>query len=211
MSEDLSRKPGCPVICVTGPMAAGKNTAADLLAEQGWAVIDADKAAHQAVEIAKQQILARFSAEAAKHGVSLLNPDGSVNRRAVGKIVFSDPYLLKAQEEIIHPIVDHILKSFIEQHPYQPVALNATVLYKVETIKQCSAVLFITAPMLCRLIRVRRRDHMPFKQILDRFRSQKHIFSQYKKSNADIYKVVNIGSIRSLKRKINRLLASCLY
>ncbi|HIW36590.1 MAG TPA: dephospho-CoA kinase [Candidatus Treponema faecavium] len=211
MNENAApRAKGCPVICIAGPMAAGKNAAAQILAARGWAVIDADTAAHQAVELAKDRILARFSAEAAARRIALLDGSGRINRRALGELVFSHAELLAAHEAIVHPVIHAMLSDFIDEHAAQPVALNATVLYKTAVMCRCSHILFVTAPAAVRLLRARRRDRMPYPQIFDRFRRQKNILAQYQKTNADIYKVVNIGSIRSLERKIDRFLTFCL-
>lgn len=126
-----------PVICVTGPMAAGKNLASDILASKGWACVDADKVAHQALDLLKDEIVALHQDKAQRLGIQLVNQDGSLNRRGIGLLVFDDEVALSRHEALIHPKVEELLEEFVAAHPDNPVVLNATVLYKVHIIKRC--------------------------------------------------------------------------
>ena len=190
------------VLCVTGPMAAGKNVAASILEEKGFLCVDADACVHDIVETQKDKILARFGKIAEQRGISICNPDGTINRRALGSIVFSDPELLKAQEAIIHPAVEDALNELIDKNSDKNIVLNATVLYKTSLLSRCDAVIFVTAPLFVRFIRAKKRDNMPTSQILSRFYSQRKIFAKYKKLKADIYRVSNTGSKEDLLEKM---------
>ena len=194
------------VLCVTGPMAAGKNAVSALLKEKGFLCIDADICVHDIVDKQKDKILARFGDIAAERGVEICNPDGKINRRALGSIVFSDPELLKAQEAIIHPAVEAELNAFVDENPDKNIVLNATVLYKTQVIERCDAVIFVTAPLIKRFFRVKSRDSMPTMQILSRFYSQREIFAKYKKIKTDIYRVRNSGSLDILRKKLDSVL-----
>lgn len=196
------------ILCVTGPMASGKNTVCSILEEKGFVSIDADRAVHEVLENPEviNQICSTFAEEAQKKGLSLKNPDGSLNRRAVGAIVFSDKALLKKQEEIVFPATNKLLENFIHAHPDTNVILNATVLYKVPLIKCCDAVLYVTAGLFTRFIRAKQRDHMKTVQILQRFYQQRSLFAKYQKSNADIFKVQNTGNKKALEQKVNAIL-----
>ena len=195
-----------PVVCVTGPMAAGKNLASDILASRGWACVDADRVAHQALDLVKDEIVALHQKKALNLGIQLVNEDGSLNRRGIGALVFNDPVALSEHEALIHPKIEELLEDFVAAHPNEPVVLNATVLYKVSIVKRCSAILFIDAPKIIRYFRARRRDGMVPAQILARFRSQSGIFAKYKISNADTYRVWNIFRPYVLERKLERIL-----
>lgn len=196
-----------PIICITGPMAAGKNLVSDIFEANGWACVDADKVAHLALKQLESEIIQLHSVAAEKLNISLKNPDGSLNRKAIGKIVFSDPEALAKHEALIHPATEKLLIDFVNNHKNQPVGINATVLYKTPNLlARCNAIVFVNAPKILRMYRIKKRDKLSFLQILLRFRSQKNIFAKYKKSNADIYKVWNIGNSYALKRKIERIL-----
>ena len=89
------------VIGLTGGIASGKSTAAKILAELGAAVIDADRLARDVVrpgEPAYQAIVAAF-------GNGVLNNDGTINRTALGNIVFADPAARSRLEAITHPAI----------------------------------------------------------------------------------------------------------
>ena len=187
-------------------MAAGKNLASSYFEKHGFVSVDADLTAHKAIEIQKDKILAEFSGEAEKRGISLTSPDGKLNRRALGSIVFSDSKLLKKQEEIVFPAITALLDKFIAENNGRNIIINATVLYKTETIKKVNKIIFIDAPLISRFFRARKRDKMKFFHILQRFRAQRNLFAKYKISNADIVRVWNTGSKMSLEQKLEKFL-----
>ncbi|MFP5341431.1 MAG: dephospho-CoA kinase [Candidatus Limnocylindria bacterium] len=89
-------------IGITGPIGCGKSTAAGWLGERpGVVVVDAD--------VVARDVLARGTAELdavyARFGRSLARPDGSLDRAALGRIVFADPVALRELEAIVHPAV----------------------------------------------------------------------------------------------------------
>ncbi len=197
------------LICVTGPMAAGKNLASDILEQMGFAAVDADVLVHSVIETeeVKNKIIETYSDIAQKLGLSLLNLDGTICRKAVGQIIFANPELMAKQESIIYPALIGILDDFMEQNKNKDALINATVLYKVDTISKMDFVLYVDAPMIVRFFRARKRDGMTVCHILERFKSQKNLFSKYKKSNADIRKVWNIGTRKQLERKLCKILS----
>jgi dephospho-CoA kinase len=100
--EELSKKHG---IGLTGGIACGKSTIAKILENLGYPVIDADQLARKAVESGTKglaKIVERF-------GGSVLQEDGSLNRKLVAEIVFSDPAKRKQLEGIVHPIIHDLL------------------------------------------------------------------------------------------------------
>ena len=88
-----------PVIGLTGGIGAGKSTVTQMLEELGAAVIDADKVGHQIYLPALpawREIVTTF-------GQGVLNADRTINRQALGKIVFADPEALRMLNRIVHP------------------------------------------------------------------------------------------------------------
>ena len=99
------------LIGLTGGIASGKSIVADRLAELGAVHIDADRLARQAVEpgtAALAQIAGEF-------GPTVIAPDGSLDRAALGAIIFSDPDRRAALNEIVHPAVKALARGLIEQ------------------------------------------------------------------------------------------------
>jgi dephospho-CoA kinase len=89
------------VIGLTGGIASGKTSVANLLERLGAPVIDADQLAREVVEpgeLALAQIAQSF-------GNGVLNADGSLNRAALGEVVFADPEKRRKLESITHPAI----------------------------------------------------------------------------------------------------------
>ena len=196
-----------PVIGLTGPMCAGKNRVGEILEKRGFAVVDADKVAHQALVDVTDQVAAAFGDIAASLGTELKNPDGSINRRALGSLIFSDPALLARHESIIYPRINELLGTFIDEHRDRPVVINAPLLHKSPILDRCDFVIFVDAWPIIRLFRALRRDKMPLSQILARFSAQKNLFAQYLSQNVDTVRVQNKGSIRALEKRLIKLLS----
>lgn len=88
-------------IALTGGIAAGKSTVGARLAELGAAVVDADGLAREAVAPGSEG-LARI---AESFGSAVIAEDGSLDRAALGAIVFADPERRRELEDITHPVV----------------------------------------------------------------------------------------------------------
>ena len=173
----------CTVIAVTGPMAAGKNYICSQLEKEGWACVDADILVHEAIELVKDKVLKTFVPYAEQQNIKLTNEDGSIDRKALGKLLFSFPELLNIQESIVYPIIIKQIEEFIAANP--KAVINATVLYKTpQLLEHCKKVLFVTAPALKRLSRARKRDKLPYTQLFRRFYAQRNLFKQYQKAVA---------------------------
>ena len=89
------------IIGLTGGIASGKSTVAKILEKHGAIVIDADQLAREVVapgEAAYYDIIAAF-------GDGILNDDHTINRTALGKIVFADPEARRRLENITHPAI----------------------------------------------------------------------------------------------------------
>ena len=178
------------IIAVTGPMAAGKNYICSQMEKEGWSTVDADILVHDAIEIVKDRILETFIPYAEQQNLKLKKQDGSIDRRALGQLLFSFPDLLKLQESMVYPIITKWIDDFIAEH--EKTIINATVLYKTpELLGRCQKIIFVTAPFFTRLRRARRRDHLPLTQILRRFHAQRHLLHEYQKTGISIKIIEN--------------------
>lgn len=207
-NQDKNSQKNRLILAVTGSMAAGKNYVSSLLEKKGFLAIDADKCVHQAIEEAKNQILEAFSQIAKEKNIQIQNLDGTINRKNLGSILFSDEKLLQKQESIVHPKVNEIFNRFIDENPEKNIVLNATVLYKTPVIKRCDAIIFVKAPIITRFFRAKRRDNLPSREIFKRFASQFKIFAKYKFFKSDIYIIWNIGKSNKLEKKLDKILKS---
>jgi dephospho-CoA kinase len=131
-------------IGITGPIGCGKSTVAGWLAEhRGVVVIDADQVAREVVEPgepALDAVIARF-------GSRVRRKDGSLDRAALGQIVFADPAALHDLEAITHPVVrPRILAAVVaaEAAGAPAVAIEAIKLVEGGLAELCDEVWLVT-------------------------------------------------------------------
>jgi len=89
------------VFGLTGGIACGKSTLADLLRRRGWTVVDSDQIAHRLMEPGGEnwrKIIDSF-------GSNLLNPDQTINRGLLGDLVFREPRLREQLNSLTHPAI----------------------------------------------------------------------------------------------------------
>ncbi|MBX3050170.1 MAG: dephospho-CoA kinase [Caldilineaceae bacterium] len=109
------------VIGLTGNIATGKSTILKYLAEKGAAIIDADKLAHRVMEPGG----AAYEAVVRSFGRDILNDDGTINRKRLGDIVFSDTSALGRLEKLVHPKVFELGNQEIDEAKSPLVILEA--------------------------------------------------------------------------------------
>ncbi len=108
------------IIGLTGGIASGKSMVASFLEEMGATVIDADRLARIVVEPATgpyKEIVETF-------GEKILNPDGTIDRKALGAIVFSSPDARKQLERITHPAIKKLAGELLEEERLKGTAIS---------------------------------------------------------------------------------------
>lgn len=90
-----------PLIALTGGIASGKSTIAARLAEHGAVIVDADRIVRE-VQEPGSPVLAAIAAE---FGDGVVRDDGSLDRAALGALVFGHPERLARLNAIVHPAV----------------------------------------------------------------------------------------------------------
>lgn len=113
------------LVALTGGIASGKSTVADRLAALGAVIVDADQVARQVVERG-EPALARIAEE---FGPGMIAADGSLDRAALGAIVFSDPEGRQRLNAITHPaVLERSRARFAEAGAADP---DAIVVYDI--------------------------------------------------------------------------------
>lgn len=118
-------------ILVQGGIASGKSTIGKLLAARGARLIDCDRIAHEV--LADPAVEARVR-EA--FGPEVFGPDGRVDRKALGRVVFDDPGALATLEGLVHPgvrdRVQELLRGMaVDEGPRQVAVIDAAVASKM--------------------------------------------------------------------------------
>ncbi|TES88091.1 MAG: dephospho-CoA kinase [Dehalococcoidia bacterium] len=100
------------VIGLTGGIGSGKSTVSKFLAHLGAVVIDADKVGHEVFKPgtkAWQEVVDAF-------GQGIISADGTIDRRKLGEIVFSNPGARAKLNQVMHPLIYKQVKSQMEEY-----------------------------------------------------------------------------------------------
>ncbi|HEX7834314.1 MAG TPA: dephospho-CoA kinase [Pseudolysinimonas sp.] len=160
------------LVGLTGGIASGKSVVAARLAEHGAVVVDADAIAREVVEPGTPA-LARISEE---FGPGVISADGSLDRAALGAIVFADPAKLVVLNGITHPAVLELSqRRFAEAGAADP---DAIVVYDVPLLSEArgkaefDVVVVVSAPEEARIERMVKLRGMSHDEAERRIRSQ---------------------------------------
>ena len=155
MTEPAGDRPPTKTLLIglIGPIGAGKSTVAGWLAARGVVVIDADKLTHELMAPETPVTAAVFE----RFGERFRLPDGSLDRRGLGRLVFSDPESLSSLEAIVHPAINLMLERIVrktgEQGP-PAMALEAVKLVEAGHAEHCDEVWLITCDPAAQLVRL---------------------------------------------------------
>jgi dephospho-CoA kinase len=144
-----------PIIGITGNIGSGKSTVATLLADRGVHLIDADRVVH-ALYAERSGPLARAVVDA--FGKSVLAPDGSIDRAALGSVVFGCSAGLRKLEGIVHPVVVSRVEEMVKSVPGDiPIAIEAIKLIESELVALLDEVWIVTATRELQIARLEAR------------------------------------------------------
>ncbi len=141
-------------IGLTGGIASGKSTVADLFAKRGATVIDTDQIARDVVRPGEPTLAALVASQ----GRGILAPDGSLDRAALRRIIFEDEKQRRAVESILHPAILAELgrRSAAAGGPYQ--VLVIPLLVEGDRAGLVDRVLVVDCPVETQVERLMARD-----------------------------------------------------
>jgi dephospho-CoA kinase len=155
------------VIGLTGNIATGKSTILKYLSDKCAAIIDADKLAHRVMEPGG----AAYDAVVRVFGKGILAEDGTIDRKKLAHIVFSNPMELGKLERLVHPKVFELGRQEIEKAESPLVVLEAIKLLEAGLmVTLCDEVWVVTsnfANQLKRLLEFRGMDEDRARQIIN--------------------------------------------
>lgn len=186
------------VIGVTGGYCAGKSLAVSRLRELGFVEIDVDRVGHSALEQKKKEVVARF-------GDGVLGPDGRVDRRTLGRLVFGDPAALADLEAIVHPAMVAEVERRVRATA-APTVINAAILFRMGLERFCDLVVCVRAPLPLRLLRAMRRDGLGVIAAAKRLLSQGPVCPKTAPRDVDTLTVSNSGSRQRLFARLEESL-----
>ncbi len=159
------------VIGLTGGIGSGKSKVSQFLAELGAVILNADEVGHEAFKPDTEiwrKVVAAF-------GRQILTPDGNIDHKKLGEIVFGNPEPLSRLNQIMHPRMYALLKAQLEEYRQQGrrvVVLEAPLLLEAGWTSLVDEVWVTTAPETTVLKRLEERTGLSQAESLTRLRSQ---------------------------------------
>jgi dephospho-CoA kinase len=195
-------------IGLTGGIASGKSTVANILVERGALLVDADQVAREVVLPGEPGL----EAIASTFGQAVIAPDGSLNRKALGEIVFRDKASLERLEAITHPAIRQRMQrrihTFEEQFPERLIVADVPLLYETKQQNLYDGVMVVYVPAGVQCARLMERNSLTEEEAKRRISLQMGI--EEKRSLAD-WVIDNSGSLVETKRQIDHFWKSqCL-
>jgi len=188
------------IIGLTGGIACGKSTVADMLVRRGAMLIDADRIAREVVEPgtpALRQIAETF-------GESVLLPDGSLDRKKLGSLIFGDESKRLALNEIVHPAVRAEIKQRMERNeaiaPDKLSVVDIPLLYESKLYSMFEEVMVVYAPPAVQIERLMKRNDLSREEAEARLNAQMPI--EEKRKLADIV-IDNGGTIEETEAQVD--------
>ena len=189
------------VIGLTGGIGSGKSTISKYLSELGAVIIDADKVGHEALTRAdiKQEIVDTF-------GRDILGPDGEIDRKKLGPIVFGNPEALAKLNHIMHGRMRTMMEDKIEQNRRQgapAVVMEAAVLLETDADwdKMVDEIWVTVSSEATVIRRMKDQRGMTEEQTKARIHAQMSNEEKIKRAGVVIH---NEGDIEHVKREVKK-------
>ena len=159
------------VIGLTGGIGSGKSTVAKVLEEQGASVLSADLIGHEVYNPGRpawQELVSEF-------GHDIVAPDGTIDRKKLGAIVFSDPKHLARLNSIVHPRMKGMMRERLAALTREGVdiaVLEAALLFEAKWDDLADEVWVTVVPPEVAAKRTAERSNLSEEQVLERIKSQ---------------------------------------
>jgi len=157
---------------LTGGIAAGKSVVGEMLVALGAHLIQADAISHQMMqpgEAVYQEVVRVF-------GPGILNPDATINRRALAAEVFDKPGRLEKLNSFVHPPVrartKRLMEEFFQREPNGIAVSEAAILIETGSAKNYDRLIVAVCSEEQQIERAMARDHLTREEVLGRLRRQ---------------------------------------
>ncbi len=188
------------IIGLTGGIGMGKTTVSTYLAEQyNLPILDADHYAREAVQ-SGSPVLDRI---VDRYGRDVLQPDGTLNRRRLGNLVFNDPIERRWLESQIHPVVREAMQRDQNRLLQSTIVLVIPLLFEADLTHLVTEIWVVYCSEMQQIDRLMQRENLTLEQAQVRIKSQMPI--QEKCDRADIV-LDNSASLDQLFAQIDHAL-----
>ena len=156
------------IIGLTGSSGSGKSTVSKMFSKLGYYIVDCDAISRETDELPeyKDAVLELF-------GDGVFDKNGKIDRKALGKIVFSSPEMLKKLTDISHPAIKAEVMRRICDNKDKNAVIDAPLLFESGLDAVCDVTVGVVADSDLRVRRVMMRDSLDEKTAKKRTSSQK--------------------------------------
>jgi dephospho-CoA kinase len=187
------------IVGLTGGIGAGKSAVAARLAAHGALIVDADMVAREVVA----RGTAGLAAVVAAFGPRILAGDGSLDRSALGDLVFSDPEARERLNAIVHPLVERRTAEILAAAPEDAVVVHDVPLLVENGLAPAyDVVVVVIADRDVRIVRLRDTRGMSEEQARARMAAQAS--DEQRRAVADVV-LDNSGTLLELHRQVDVL------
>lgn len=191
------------VLALTGGIGTGKSLVAGLIRKAGVPVVDADRISREIMEPGTgchEEVVARF-------GDGIVGPDGRIDRKRLGAIVFGDPGKRALLESITHPRIREGIESAIssleaEGHP--AAVVEAALILENRREGRFDAVVCVYCDRDTQIRRIVARDGIPAAEAEARIAAQMDPLEKARRSD---HVIDNSGSPEETEKQVEALLA----
>ncbi|MFZ1864365.1 MAG: dephospho-CoA kinase [Polyangiales bacterium] len=188
-----------PVVGLTGGIACGKTTVAQMFVDLGIPIIDADDLARQVVAPGTpglERVVSEF-------GKGVLDREGRLDRKRVGDMVFNDKESREKLNAILHPLISAVGAERLQAHQTDPapyILYEAALLVETGSYKAFSALVVVSADESLQRLRLIARDGYTVADANARIASQLPLTSKI--AVAD-YVVTNNGDLEATRDQVH--------
>ena len=182
-------------IVLTGGIATGKSTVANLFMLHGFLTIDADKIAHEILDNNTTHIASLFGEKYIK--------DGKVIRKELGNLIFNNEKEKKRLEEFIHPLIKEqiITEAKIFEENNKPYLIDIPLFFENKNYDISRSIVVYT-PKDVQVQRLTSRDKSSSNDAISRINNQMDIED---KKNLGTYTIDNSGTLKDLINEVQRV------
>ena len=194
------------LVGLTGNIGSGKSTVAQMLAERGATIIDADVLARRAVEAGT----ATLDKMVKRWGSEILAPDGYLDRAALRQIVFADHDQLEELNQIVHPEVERLRLRLVDQARRRGdriVICDIPLLFEQHMTGRFDLLVLVDADRAVRHDRLVRERGLRNEDAMDMIVAQ--MPAELKRARAD-FVIDNDSSLEALERRVDEVWVALL-
>ena len=187
------------IIGITGSIACGKSTVSNYLKSKGYAVIDADKIGHEALDddYVKEKLILAFGNE--------ILEDNKINRQKLGELVFGNSSNLNVLNSIIHPeIRKKILEKIDKNNDKELIFIDVALLFEAKFDDLVDKIIVVYVDKNTQLTRLMKRNSISKKEALSRIVSQ---MSPIEKAKLGDYTVNNNLDVINTYEQVDKVLS----